>query len=67
MISKEKEIFSRLANERLKEVTELDEKVKPGNLIYVCKGSIADVKFNEFDNPLNIIDLISLAHAKIIK
>ena len=68
-ISKEKEIFSKLADERLEEITELDKKVSPDHLIYRHKGPTADVIFNEFDNVLNLLDKtregeISLAGAK---
>ena len=34
LILKEKEIFNKLANEKLNEITELDNKVHTGNLIY---------------------------------
>ena len=50
MISKQKEIFNKLVDERLDEITELDEKVNTDNLIYKYKGHTADLKFNKFDN-----------------
>ena len=28
----------------------MDKKVNPDDLIYRCKGSTAEAKFNEFDN-----------------
>ena len=46
----QKEIFNELADERLEEITNLDKKVNPDNLIYRYKGSTADAKFNKFDN-----------------
>ena len=38
LISKQKEIFNKLADERLDEITELDKKVNLDNLIYKYKG-----------------------------
>ena len=34
LISKQKEIFNKLADERLKKITELDEKVNRDDLVY---------------------------------
>ena len=56
-ISKQKEIFNKLTDERLDEITELDEKVNTDDLIY--KGQTADAKFNKFDNALCLIDKIN--------
>ena len=56
MILKQKEIFNKLADERLEEITKLDEKVNPDGLIYKCKSPTADAKFDEFDNALNLLD-----------
>ena len=69
LISKQKVIFNKLVDERLEEMTKLDKKVNPDDLIYRCKGSTADEKFNEFDNPFSLLDKIrdgktSLADAK---
>ena len=58
MISKQKEIFNGLVDERLEKITDLDKKVNSDDLIYRYKGNTADVKFNEFDNALDIIDKI---------
>ena len=58
MISKQKEIFNTLADERLEEITRLERKFQHNNLIYRCKVSTADVKFNDFDSALNLIDKI---------
>ena len=41
-----------------KKITDLDKKVNGDDLIYRCKGNIADVNFNQFDNALDIIDKI---------
>ena len=57
-ISKQKEIFNELVDERLEKITDLDKKVNSDDLIYRYKGNTADVKFNEFDNALDIIDKI---------
>ena len=68
MISKQKEIFNKRADERLDEITELDGKVNTDDLIYKYKGHTADANFNEFDSALSLIDKkerkISLADAK---
>ena len=57
-ISKQKEIFNELVDGRLEKITDLDEKVNCDDLIYSNKSNTADVKFNEFDFVLNIIDKI---------
>ena len=57
-ISKQKEVFNELVDGRLEKITDLDEKVNCDDLIYSNKGNTADVKFNEFDFVLNIIDKI---------
>ena len=46
----QKEIFNGLVDERLEDITNLDKKVNPDNMIYRYKGSTADAKFNKFDN-----------------
>ena len=67
--AKQKEIFNKLSDERIEEITGLNKKVNPNNLIYRYKGPAADVKFGEFDNALNLLKKIkegeiSLAIAK---
>ena len=57
-ISKQKEIFNELVDERLEKITDLDKKVNSDDLIYRYKGNTADVKFDKFDNALNIIKKI---------
>ena len=57
-ISKQKEIFNGLADERLKKITDLDERVNRNDLIHRYKSRIAKEKFDEFDNVLDIIDEI---------
>ena len=55
-ISKQKEIFNELADERLEKTTDLDKKVNSNDLIYRYKGKTADAKFDEFDNALDIVN-----------
>ena len=52
LILKQKEMFNKLADERLEEMTELDKKINPYDLIHRYKGPTADVKLNEYDNGL---------------
>ena len=54
-ISKQKEIFNTLVDERIEKITDLDEKLNHNDLIYRYKGKVADTKFN---NALNIINKI---------
>ena len=53
-----KEIFNKLVDERIEKITDLDEIVNRNDLIYRYKGKVADKKFNEFDNALDIINKI---------
>ena len=69
LISKQKEIFNKLVDKRLEEITNLDKNVNPKDLIYKSKGPTADAAFNKFDNILSLIDKIreskiSLANVK---
>ena len=69
MISKQKVIFNKVADERLKEITKFDKKTISSYLTYKYKGPTADAEFNEFDNALNLLDKveeckITLADAK---
>ena len=57
-ISRQKEIFDKLIDERLEKVTDLDERVNRNDLIYRYKGKVADRNFDEFDNALDIINKI---------
>ena len=65
MISKQKEIFNELVDERLEKITDLDKKVNSDDLIYRYKGNTADVKFDKFDNALNIINKIQNGEIKL--
>ena len=69
MISKQKEIFNELVDERLEEITDLDKKVNSDGLIYRYKGNTSNVKFDQFDNAFSLLDKmrdgkISLTNAK---
>ena len=57
-ISKQKEIFNELVDERYEKITDLYEKVNSNDLIYRYKGNTADAKFGGFDNTLDIINKI---------
>ena len=58
LISKQKEVFNKLVDQRIEEITNLDKKFNPDDLIYRCKGSTADAKFNEFDNGFSLLDKV---------
>ena len=55
-ISKQKEIFNKLVDERIEKITDLDKKVNSDDLIYRYKGRLADTNFDEFGNALGIIN-----------
>ena len=57
-ISKQKEIFNKLVDERLEKITDLDKRINRNDLIYRYKGKPADTKFDEFDNAVDIINKI---------
>ena len=70
MVSKQKEIFNRLVDERLEEISGLDKIVNSDDLIYRYKVSTDAEKFNEFDNAFTLLEKIrdgkiGLADAKI--
>ena len=49
---------NKLVDERLEKINDLDQKCNRNDLIYRYKGKVADTKFNEFDNALDIINNI---------
>ena len=56
----------------MKKITDLGKKVDSDDLIYRYKGNTSDVKFDKFDNALNIINKIqngeiNVVDVKIIK
>ena len=55
MISKQKEIFNELVDERLEKITDLDKNVNSDDLICRYKGNTTDLDSNEFD-AFDIID-----------
>ena len=64
-ISKQKEMFNNFADERNKEITDLDVNVDSNNLIYGCKGNTTDAKCDEFDNAFNLLDKIRKGKIKL--
>ena len=65
LISKQKEIFNKLADKMLDDITELDEKVNRDDLIYRYKGKIPDEKLNTYDNVLDLINKIKNGEIKL--
>ena len=55
MISKKKEIFNKLVDQRLGETTNLDKKVNSDDLTHRYKGNTSDAKFYEFDNAFSLL------------
>ena len=51
--------------QRLKEITELDEKVKRNDLVYRYKGRSPDEKFDKYDNALDLINKIQNGEIKL--
>ena len=58
-------MFNQPADERLKEITELDGKVNRDDLVYRYKGKTPDEKFDKCDNALDLIDKIRNGEIKI--
>ena len=56
MISKQKEIFYEVVDERLQKISDLDKEINSDDLTYRCKGNTPDLNFDEFDNALALID-----------
>ena len=51
-------ISNKLADGRPEQIIDLNKRVNSDDLIYRYRGNTADVKFDEFDNALNIINKI---------
>ena len=71
-ISKQKEIFNKLAHKTLNEITELGKKVNLDDLVYRYKGKTPDEEFDKYDNAVDLIvkiknGEIKIAEAKMIK
>ena len=65
LISKQKEIFNELEDERLNETTELSKKVNYYNLLYKYKGKSPNGKFDKYDNALDLINKIRNGEMKL--
>ena len=65
LISKQKEIFNKLVDERLDEITKLDEKVNLNNPIYRYKGKTPDGNFDAYNNALVLINKIKNGRIKL--
>ena len=68
-ISKQKEIFDKLVDDRIENITKLDNNVKRNDLIYRYKRNTSDLNFNEFDNAIDVINKVrdgkqDLTHVK---
>ena len=57
-ISKQKQIFNEVVDERLERINDLDKKVNSDDLIYRYKDNTPDLNFDKFDNAFDIIDKI---------
>ena len=64
-ISKQKEIFNKLIDQRCEKITNLDEKVNSNDLIYRYKGNAANANFDKFDNAINIINKIQIGEIEL--
>ena len=64
-VSKQKEIFNELADKRLNEISELDKKVNPNDLICRYKGNTPKKEFNSNDNALDLIDKVKNSEIKL--
>ena len=59
MISKQKEIFNELVDERFEKITDLDKKkVNVNDLIYRYEGNNPDLNFDAFGNAFALIHKI---------
>ena len=54
----QKRIFNKLVDERFEKIANLDREVKRDHLIYRYKGDTSDLKFNEFDSGVDVINKI---------
>ena len=64
-MSKQKEIYNKLIDERLEKITDLDERVNSKDLIYRYKGNTDDGKFDKFDNALDIFNKMQEGKTKL--
>ena len=61
-ISKQKEIFNKLVDERLEKITDLDKKVNRDDLIYRYKGRLTDT--NSMNLTMHLVLLIKYETVK---
>ena len=66
LISKQKEIFNELIDERLEEIIDLDKKFDSDYLIYRWKGRTVDAKFDKINNALDILDKIRNGETSLV-
>ena len=65
LTSKQKEIFNKLTDKMLDDITELEETVNLDDLIHRQKAKTPDEKFNTYDNALDLIDKIKNGEIKL--
>ena len=58
LLSKEREIFKDIYNERLDKLEELNNKIDYNNLNYVSLSSVDQYNFNKLDDPLTFLNNI---------
>ena len=64
LILRQNEIFNKLVNKKLDEITELEKNVN-ADLIYRYKCKTLDEKFGKYDNALNLVDNIKTGEIKL--
>ena len=64
-ISKQKEIFNELADQRLDKITDLDKKVNHDDLVYKYKNKNKNEEFDKYDNALDLINKIRNGEIKL--
>ena len=67
LISKQKEIFNKLVDKKIDDITKLDKKVNRDDLIYRYKNKTSNENFNTYDNTLDLIDKIKNDEIKLAK
>ena len=58
LILKQKEIFNELADERRKEIIDLNKNANRNDLVYRCKGNSPDERFDKYDNAIDLFNKI---------
>ena len=62
----QKEILNELVDERREKITDSDKNVNSNDLIHRFKGNTVDVKFDKFNNALNIINKIQNGEINLV-